>query len=125
MRPMNTRRSFLLTLTMGLVALAVLVAPVIAEEFFGAITKVDVEGKKMTVATKNGDIDVTVNDDTEVVTKKGTFKATPEALEKISDQVKKQQEAGKKGAFAKFDTDDKKVARKIQLGGFAKKKDAN
>ena len=66
---MKNRRSFLLTLTCGLVALAVLAAPVIAEELFGVITNVDVAAKKLTVTPKGEEkgIDVTVTDDTEVV----------------------------------------------------------
>ena len=46
---MKNRRKFLLTLTAGLVAAAVIITPVIAEELFGSVTKVDVEGKKLTV----------------------------------------------------------------------------
>ena len=52
---MKNRRAFLLTLTAGLVAAVVIITPVIAEEFFGFITNVDVEGKKVTVVTKDGD----------------------------------------------------------------------
>ena len=36
---MKNRRNFLLTVTSGLVALAVVITPVIAEEFFGFITR--------------------------------------------------------------------------------------
>ena len=62
------RRAFLLTLTCGVVALAMVVGPVIADELFGVITKVDVDGKKLTVVEKGTDkeIIVTTTDDTEV-----------------------------------------------------------
>jgi len=76
MAPMTNRRTFLLTLTSGLVALAVLAAPVIAEELFGVVTKVDVEGKKLMVMPKGEDkeIEVTVTDDTEFIGKDGPVK---------------------------------------------------
>jgi len=121
---LKNRRSFLLALTCGVVALAVLAAPVIADELFGVITKVDVAGKKLTVATKgedSKDVDVTVNDDTEVVSKKGTSKID---LEKLEKGVKKAQDAGKKGAFAKIQH-EKGVASKIFMGGGIPKKDNN
>jgi len=120
---LKNRRSFLLTLTCGVVALAVLAAPVIAEELFGVITKVDVAGKKLTVTSKGEDKDteVTVNDDTEVVSKKGTSKVD---LEKLEKGVKKSQDAGKKGVFAKIQH-EKGVASKIFMGGGIPKKDNN
>jgi hypothetical protein len=107
----KNRRSFMLTLTAGLVAAVVIITPVIAEEFFGAITKVDTEGKKITVATKDGgDVEVTVKDSTEIVTGKGD---TVE-LEKLAKAVQKQIDAGKKGVFAKV-THEGKVASKIMI----------
>src|SRR5207248_3816709 len=51
-RPMQNRRNFLLTLTAGVVALAVIITPVIADELLGVITKIDVAGKKVTVESK-------------------------------------------------------------------------
>jgi len=118
---MKTRRSFLLTMTAGLVALAVLAAPVIAEELFGVITKVDVAGKKLTVTPKgeDKDIEVTVTDDTEYVTAKGANKVD---LEKLSKQLAKAQEKGKKG-FNVTITHEKGVASKITAP--AKKKTNN
>src|SRR3954469_21537277 len=97
---MKNRREFLLTVTAGLVALAVIITPVIAEELFGVITKVDVEGKKLTVVEKESDKEVTVTttDDTELVTGKGANKLD---LEKLQKGVAKSQDAGKKGIMAK------------------------
>jgi hypothetical protein len=117
---MKNRRAFVLTMTCGLVALALIIAPVIADELFGVITKVDVEGKKVTVVEKGSEQEtqVTVNDDTEWVTPKGTSKVD---LEKLDNFVKKAQDAGKKGVFAKI-THEKGVASRI--GVFAKKKGA-
>ncbi len=117
---MKTRRSFMLTLTAGLVALAVLAAPVIAEELFGVITKVDVAGKKLTVTPKgeDKDIDVTVTDATEVQTKDGFAKID---LEKLSKRVEGAKEKGKKGANAII-THEKGVASKI---AYPKKKANN
>jgi len=114
---MKNRREFLLTLTAGLVALAVIITPVIADELLGVITKVDVEGKKLTVVEKESDKEVTVKttDDTEYVTGKGSSKID---LEKIAKGVSKAQDAGKKGLMVKV-THEKGVASKIES---AKKK---
>jgi len=115
---MQNRRKFLLTVTSGLVAMG-FVASVIADELLGVITKVDVDGKKITVEEKDTDkeIEIKITDDTEQVTKKGTVKVD---LEKLEKGVKKQQDAGKKGISVKI-THEKKVASKIE---FQKKKGA-
>ncbi len=117
---MKNRRTFLLSLTSALVAFALVAVPVIADELFGVITKVDVSGKKLMVMPKEQDkeIEVTVNDDTEYVTKKGTSKVD---LEKVEKNVKKAQDAGKKGMTVKI-THEKGVASKIDP---AAKKKAN
>jgi hypothetical protein len=118
---MKNHRTFLLSLTAGLVAAAVIITPVIAEELFGNVLTVDVAAKKITITTKEGaEVVVTTTDSTEFVTAKGD--ATD--LEKIARGVSKAKEAGKKGALAKV-THEKGVASKIIFGGFAKKKDAN
>jgi hypothetical protein len=110
---MKNRREFVLTLTAGLVALAVVITPVIAEELLGVITKIDVAGKKVTVESKEDgkDVVLTINDDTEQVTKKGSQKVD---LEKLSGFLSKVQDAGKKGIPTKV-THEKGVASKIQL----------
>jgi len=119
---MKNRRAFLLTLTAGAVALGVIVVPVIADELFGVITNVDVGGKKLTVQEKGADKDteVTTNADTEIVFGKDG-EARKLDLEKLSKNVQKAKEAGKKGVFAKI-THEKGVASRI--GVFAKKKEA-
>jgi hypothetical protein len=108
---MKDRRSFLRMLALGVVALGVVVAPAIADELFGVITKVDVEGKKLTVAAKGSEEDViiTVTDDTEVVTKKGSRKAD---LDLLAKGVEKAKEKGARGIPAKI-THEKNVASKI------------
>jgi biopolymer transport protein ExbD len=118
---MKNRREFLLTLTAGLVALVVVITPVIAEELLGVITKVNVEGKKLTVEEKESgkEIEVTVTDDTEYVTGKGAGKVD---IEKLSKNIEKAKDAGKKGVMAKI-THEKGVASKIVAA--AKKKAAN
>jgi hypothetical protein len=117
-KAMKNRRNFLLTLTAGIVALAVVITPVIAEELLGVITKVDVPGKKLTVVEKGSDkeVVVTTTDDTEYVSGKG--ESSKVDLEKFSKKVAKAQDAGKKGMFAKI-THEKGVASKIES---AKKK---
>jgi hypothetical protein len=109
---MTTRRKFLMTLVAGLVAAAVVITPVIAEEFMGAVTNVDVEGKKITVLTKGGEeVEVKTTDKTEVSSPKGEL-----SLEKLAKYVTKVKEAGKKGAFVKV-THEGKVASKIEIVG--------
>ena len=111
---MKDRRSFLRTMAAGIVALAVVVAPAIADELRGFITKVDVSAKKLTVTEKGGtETVVTTTDDTEWVTKKRTSKID---LEKLSKQVTKSIDAGKKGVFAKV-THEKGVASSISTVG--------
>jgi biopolymer transport protein ExbD len=107
-----SRRGLLLSLTSMFVALLVLAAPVIADELLGVITKVDVEGKKLTILSKEDDkdVEITVNDKTEYVGKDG---ATPIDLEKVAANVKKRQDAGKKGINVKV-THEKGVASKIE-----------
>ncbi len=122
---MKNRRALLLSMTSCLVALAVLAAPVIAEELLGVITKVDVAGKKLTVLNKadDKDVEITITDNTEYITKDGAVKIDNERLEKIDKQVKKSIENGKKGVPTKIEH-EKGVAVKIQPA-FGKKKAAN
>ncbi|WP_406699388.1 hypothetical protein V5E97_11015 [Singulisphaera sp. Ch08] len=117
---MKDRRAFLRTLALGLVALSVVVAPAIADELFGVIIKVDAPAKKIVVLEKGTDkeVEVTTTDETEYVTKKGTSKLD---LEKLSKNVTKQIDAGKKGVRAKV-THEKGVASSISTVG---KKAAN
>jgi hypothetical protein len=118
---MRSRRSFLIKLAAGFAAMGlVVVGTVIADELLGVITKVDTEGKKLTVIENETDkeVEIKVTDDTEVVTKDGTVKID---LEKLEGRVKKAQEAGKKGARAKI-WHEKNVASKIE---YTKKKAAN
>jgi len=116
---MKNRRTFLLTLTAGIMALAVIIVPAVADELLGVLTKVDVEGKKVTVVEKDTDKEVliTVTDDTEYVTGKGANKIN---LEKVSKSIEKAKEKGRKGINVTV-THDKGVASKIDA---TKKKDA-
>jgi hypothetical protein len=115
---MQNRRALLLTLASAFVALVVVVAPVIADELFGILTVVDIPGKKVTVVEKDTDkeIIVTVTDDTDFVTPKGSNKID---LEKIAKGVQKAKDNGKKGIPVQV-THEKTVASKITV---AKKKD--
>ena len=110
---MKNRREFLLMLTAGVVALAVVAAPVIADELFGTITAVDVDAKTVTVVEKETDkeIKVKVNEDTEYVTPKKSSKID---LEKLSKNIEKAKEKGKQGVRVKV-THEKKVASKITV----------
>ena len=108
---MKNRRGFVLTLTAGIVALAVIITPVIAEELLGVITKIDVAGKKVTVVEKGSDkeVVVTTTDDTVIARGDMTFD-----LEKLEKGLTKQLDAGKKGIPAKV-THKGGVASKITI----------
>jgi hypothetical protein len=117
---MQSRRSFLVKLSVGFAAMAlVVVGSVIADELLGVITKVDVDAKKITVVEKDTDKEyqIKITSDTKVVTKKGEMEVD---LEKLEKGVQKQIDNGKKGIPAKI-THEKHVASKIQYQ-FAKKK---
>jgi hypothetical protein len=117
---MKNRRGFLLMLTSGFMALALIVGPAIADELIGVITKVDASANKVTVVEKGTDkeVEITTNDDTEFVTPKGANKID---LEKVAKGVAKAQEKGRKGIPVTV-THDKGVASKITV---AAKKKAN
>jgi hypothetical protein len=116
---MQSRRSFLIKLAAGFAVMGLVVGTVIADELLGVISKVDVEGKKITVIEKDTDkeIELKITDETKQVTKKGEF---PVDLEKLEKGVKKQIDNGKKGITAKI-WHEKHVATKIQAV-FQKKK---
>jgi hypothetical protein len=88
----------------------------------GTITKVDVDGKVLTVVEKDTDkeVKIKVNDKTETVGKGGTTKKLD--LEKLEKFVEKIQDNGGKGVQAKI-THENRVASKIQYQ--MKKKAAN
>jgi hypothetical protein len=116
---MVSRRKLLLTVTTGVVAMGLLATvSVFADELLGVMTKVDVEGKKITVLEKDTDkeIVVTITDDTEVKKKGENVKVD---LEKLEKGVKKAQDAGKKGVSVKI-THEKKVASLIEYTGKGK-----
>jgi hypothetical protein len=119
---MKKRPRFLLTWVTGIVALAVVVAPVLADELIGVLTKVDAAGKNVTVEEKGTDKEVVVKitDDTEYVSGKGTSGKFD--FEKISKGLAKAKDNGKKGVPVTV-THDKGVASKI--AATPKKKDAN
>ena len=108
---MKNRRGFVLTLVAGVVALAVIITPVIAEELLGVITKIDVAGKKVTVVEKGSDkeVVVTTTDDTEIARGDQKF-----GLEQLQKGLTKQLDAGKKGIPAKVTHKDG-VASKITI----------
>jgi hypothetical protein len=120
--PMHNRRKFLLMLTTGVVAMGFVVASVIADDLLGVITKVDVEGKKITVVDeKNNDkqTELKITGDSKEMRKGEEVEVD---LEKLAKRVGFAKEKGKKGAAAKI-YHEKGVATKIELKrGFGKKK---
>jgi hypothetical protein len=108
---MPNRRKFLLTLAAALVGMSLVVASVIADELIGFITKADADAKKITVVEKETDKEheITITDDTEYVTGKGSGKVNFEKLEK---NIEKAKDKGAKGVSVKI-THEKGVASKI------------
>jgi hypothetical protein len=116
---MGTRRGLLFTIVAGFVAMA-FVGTVIASELLGVISKVDVEGKKITVIEKDTDkeVVVTINDDTKVaVKKKGEDEVSlvKVDLEKLETKFKKYEDQGKKISLKVIH--EKGVASKIEYQG--------
>jgi biopolymer transport protein ExbD len=116
---MKNRRKFLMFLTTGFVAMAVIVGSAIADELIGYISKVDVDGKKATVVDKDDkETEITITADTEYVNqKKETSKID---LEKFAKQVEKAKEKNKKGLNVTV-THEKGTASKIEQKQFKKK----
>jgi hypothetical protein len=112
---MQTRRKYLLMIVASVVALAGIVVPAIADELLGVLIKVDAPAKKLTVVQDdtNKEVIVTITDDTEYVSKKGSSKVDMERLEKFAKGIEKAKENGKKGISVKV-THDKGVASKIE-----------
>jgi hypothetical protein len=122
---MQNRRGFLIKAAAGFAAMGlVVVGSVLADELIGFISKVDIEGKELTVIEKESEkeIKIKINDETETKTKDGYAKLDPERLEKLEKRVKGAVDAGKKGVEAKI-THEKGVASKIEAK-FTKKKKA-
>ena len=111
---MQSRRGFLIKLSAGFAAMAlVVVGTVLADELLGTISKVDVDAKKITVIEKDTDkeIVIKITDETEASQKGGGFAKVD--LEKLEKKVAKAVDAGKKGVNAKI-THEKHVASKIE-----------
>lgn len=72
----KTRRSLLTSVLAATLTLALTVGTALAAELMGTIKSVDIEGKKILVTEKDTDkdVEVTVTDDTEWVTKKKSGK---------------------------------------------------
>ena len=85
---MLNRRKFVLTLIAGVAALGFVASvSVLADELLGVMTKVDVEGKKITVEEKGTDkeIVITITDETEQTKKGGgPRKSTSRSWRKVS-----------------------------------------
>ena len=117
---MKTPRSFLVGLAAGVVGLALIPGVSLAGEILGHLTKVDADGKKLTITeTGSGKSTVvTVNDKTVFTGKKGETSAD---LSKLSKQLAKADDSGKTKKFDVKITEEKGVAVKVQLGGEPKK----
>ena len=111
---MQTRRRLVITFTACFVALGFVVASVLADELLGVLSKVDVEGKKITVVEKDTEkeIEVKITDDTEQISGKNKT-ASKVDLEKLEKKVKKAQDSNNKINIKV--THEKKVASKLEF----------
>jgi len=110
---MLTRRSLILGLTSGMIALSVMVLPALAAELLGTVKSVDADASKFVVTADGKDVEVTVNDTTTYENAKGKVNKKF-SLKRLNTggQVEVTHENG--------------VASKVVLKkGAAKKKDAN
>jgi hypothetical protein len=110
---MSLTRKFMMTLACTTVALGAAVIPVLADELLGVLTKVDVEGKTITVVEKDTDREIKfkITDETEQVVKKGHSKFN---LEKVERRLEKTKDSGSRGIRVKI-THEKSVALKVQF----------
>jgi hypothetical protein len=119
---MQNRRKFMLLLTTGFVALALVGTAAFAEELIGYISKVDKDAKKITVVDADSkETEVKITDDTEYVTKKGSSKVD---LDTLATNVEKAKEKNKKGLNVTV-THEKGTASKIEQKQFKKKAATN
>jgi hypothetical protein len=109
---MQSRRNLFLKIAVCFAASGFVVASVFADELLGVLSKVDVDGKKITVVEKDTDkeIEIKITDETEQVGKNKTGKVD---LEKLEKKVKKAQDAGNKVNIKV--THDKNVASKLEF----------
>jgi hypothetical protein len=109
---MKLRREVLLTLTASLVAMAVIIMPVLAEDRFGVITSVDVKKKKVGFQTPLGEkLEFAITKSTEIV----NGKSEKVGLDAVDKTVSQAIDAGKRGAFARV-TYEKEVVSRIVIG---------
>jgi hypothetical protein len=111
---MKSPRALLLALITGLAAATVVLNPAFAEPLFGVITSVDLDENEVVLLTPRGnatEVKIKTTASTEVVTAHGD----KIDLKVLKDAVAKEQQAGKKGAFAKV-TYENKIASKITVG---------
>jgi hypothetical protein len=110
---MVSRRSFVLGLASGLVALCVLVVPVLAAELLGTIKSVDADNNKFVVTSSEGkDVTVTVNGSTSYENAKG--KEVKKALNRMAT-----------GGEVVVTHEDGVASKVILKKGAIKKKNAN
>ncbi len=119
-------RTMFRALAAGVVALAVVALPVLADELFGTVKSVDPEGKKIVVTEKDTDkdIDVMSRPDTDYTTpakKGGESKTQKLDLEKMKTNFEKAKEKGR--PINVKVTHEKGVASKVEVQ--VKKKAAN
>ena len=92
---MQNRRKFLLMLTASFVAMGFVVASVLADELLGVITKVNVEGKKITVIDEKDndkETELKITDDTKEMQKGEEVAVDLEKLSKSVDREGKRSE---------------------------------
>jgi hypothetical protein len=111
---MKNPRALLLALTTAIAATTVVLTPAFAEQHFGVITKVELEENEVVLLapkSEGAEVRIKTTASTEVVTSHGD----KISLKVLKDVVASDQEAGKKGAFARV-TYEHNIASKITVG---------
>jgi hypothetical protein len=109
---MKNPRALLLALTTGIAAVTAVLTPALAEQLFGVITRVDLDENKIVLVTPGKEApEIKTTASTEVVSSHGD----KIDLKVLKGAVAKEQQAGKKGAFAKV-THENNIASKITVG---------
>jgi hypothetical protein len=111
---MQTRRSFLLGLTLGVVAFCVVAVPLVAAELLGTVKSVDADNNKFVVTGENGkDVTVTVSSDTVYENAKTGKVSKKFTLNRLNP-----------GGMVTVTHEDGKASKVLLGKGAAKKKDA-
>jgi hypothetical protein len=116
---MKNLRALFLTAAAAVATATAFLTPVLADERFGVITNVDLEGNTLTLLkTDEKELEIKTTAGTQVVVTGNKVTLT---LKDLASALAKDKEAGRKGTFAQV-THENNVAAKIRIGSTTTKK---